>query len=100
VAVPEVTEAYDVANGCIDVSLRNLGTSACVFSVVNAYDGARIERQVRGGKTVEVYFDLRSFYGWYDLRVTVDANGSFERRLAGHVETGRSSMSDPAFGMP
>jgi phospholipase C len=99
VAVPEVTEDYDTANGCVDLHLRNLGTSACVFTVANAYDGTRIERKVPGGKTVDVYFDLGAFYGWYDLRVTVDSDASFERTLAGHVETGRSSMSDPAFGM-
>lgn len=99
VAVPEATEAYDVANGCIGLRLTNLGTAACVFAVVNAYDGTRIERKVAGGKIVDTYFDLRAFHGWYDLRVTVDTDASFERTLAGHVETGRSSMSDPAFGM-
>jgi phospholipase C len=51
------------------------------------------------GKIVDAYFDLRAFHGWYDLRVTVDTDASFERTLAGHVETGRSSMCDPAFGM-
>jgi phospholipase C len=98
-AVPEATEAYDVVNGCIGLRLTNLGTAACVFAVVNAYDGTRIERKVAGGKIVDTYFDLRAFHGWYDLRVTVDTDASFERTLAGHVETGRSSMSDPAFGM-
>ncbi|HZC35074.1 MAG TPA: hypothetical protein VE242_05645 [Chthoniobacterales bacterium] len=37
----------------------------------------------------------RDFYGWYDF--TVEA-GDFQRRLAGHLETGYDSMSDPAFG--
>jgi phospholipase C len=32
--------------------------------------------------------------------VTVESNLTFERRLAGHVETGRDSMSDPAIGAP
>ncbi|HTI18002.1 MAG TPA: phospholipase C, phosphocholine-specific [Trinickia sp.] len=98
VAVPEVTEVYDVANGCIEVRLHNLGTSACVFSIVNGYDGARIERSVAGGNVADVYFDLRPSYSWYDLRISVDTDPLFERALAGHVETGRSSMSDPAFG--
>jgi phospholipase C len=30
--------------------------------------------------------------------VTVNTDATFVRRLAGHVETGRSSMSDPALG--
>ncbi|MBV8628018.1 MAG: DUF756 domain-containing protein, partial [Paraburkholderia sp.] len=53
---------------------------------------------VRGGDTDQLYLDLRNAYGWYDLQVTVNTDASFARRLAGHVETGRSSMSDPALG--
>jgi phospholipase C len=34
--------------------------------------------------------------GWYDLAVTSDHDHAFLRRLAGHVETGRPSTSDPA----
>jgi phospholipase C len=33
---------------------------------------------------------------WYDLIVTVDEEPAFGRRLAGHIETGRPSRSDPA----
>jgi hypothetical protein len=52
----------------------------------------------KGGGSASIYFDLRSAYGWYDLSVTTNAHPHFQRRLAGHVETGRSSMSDPALG--
>ena len=41
---------------------------------------------------------LERFHGWYDLVVTVAEDPTFEYRLAGHVETGRDSMSDPAMG--
>ena len=37
-----------------------------------------------------------SGHGWYDLSVTSDQDDAFLRRLAGHVETGRPSTSDPA----
>jgi phospholipase C len=46
-----------------------------------------------------VDLDLRHVYGWYDLTITVDSDASFVRRYAGHVETGKASMSDPALGM-
>ncbi|HTI18003.1 MAG TPA: phospholipase C, phosphocholine-specific [Trinickia sp.] len=97
-AKPEVTQAYDVANGNIELRLNNLGTSACTFSILNAYDGKTVTRKVVGGQSVDLYVDLRACYGWYDLRVSVDTDASFERTLAGHVETGHSSMSDPALG--
>jgi phospholipase C len=53
---------------------------------------------VRGGDTESLYLDLRASYGWYDLSITIDSDSTFKRRLAGHVETGKSSMSDPALG--
>ena len=34
--------------------------------------------------------------GWYDVTVTSSGDPRFIRRLAGHVETGRPSISDPA----
>jgi len=42
--------------------------------------------------------ELESSFGWYDLSVQTDADRDFLRRLAGHLENGRDSASDPAFG--
>ena len=33
---------------------------------------------------------------WYDISVAVAAEPAYGRRLAGHIETGRPSRSDPA----
>jgi phospholipase C len=98
-ARPEVAEGYDVANGNLQLRLENPGTAHCEFTVTNAYDPSMVlKHKVVGGKTEELYLDLRAAYGWYDLTVTVDTDPTFTRRLGGHVETGRSSMSDPALG--
>ena len=40
--------------------------------------------------------ELERSHGWYDLSVATDEDHAFLRRLAGHVETGRPSSSDPA----
>ncbi|WP_137017223.1 phospholipase domain-containing protein, partial [Streptomyces albus] len=48
--------------------------------------GARLVRTV----------NLRGTEHWYDLTVTCDTDRSWLRRLAGHVETGRPGVSDPA----
>ncbi|HEY1998637.1 phosphocholine-specific phospholipase C [Paraburkholderia sp.] len=99
VARPEVADGYDVANGNLQLRLENPGTARCQFTIVNAYDpNAVIKQSVRGGDNEEVYLDLRNAYGWYDLTITVDTDAVFARRFGGHVETGRSSMSDPALG--
>ncbi|GAA4666906.1 phosphocholine-specific phospholipase C [Amycolatopsis dongchuanensis] len=47
--------------------------------------GARVVHVVRTGGTA----------GWYDVSVTA---GRFVRRLAGHVETGRITLTDPGIG--
>lgn len=58
-----------------------------------------VKQKVAGGKSADLYVDLREFHGRYALHVTIDTDASFERTFAGHVETGRPSVSDPAFGM-
>jgi hypothetical protein len=42
--------------------------------------------------------ELEDFGGWYDLIATVAQDPTFNYRLAGHVETGPASISDPALG--
>jgi len=98
-AAPEVSESYDVANGNIELHLQNAGAAACEFTIFNAYDGVSMKRRVAGGESADLYVDLRAYHGWYDLHVSVGADAKFVRKLAGHVETGQPSMSDPAFGM-
>jgi phospholipase C len=39
---------------------------------------------------------LLTTHGWYDLTVTVDGDAGFNWQLAGHVENGERSISDPA----
>ncbi|WP_345811030.1 phospholipase C, phosphocholine-specific [Paraburkholderia sp. PREW-6R] len=99
VARPDIAEGYDVSNGNLQLRLENTGSARCQFTIVNAYDANHvITHSVRGGDTEQIYLDLRSVHGWYDLAVTVDTDPLFARRLAGHVETGNASMSDPALG--
>jgi phospholipase C len=39
-----------------------------------------------------------STHGWYDVTITSSADPLFVRQPAGHVETGRVSITDPALG--
>ena len=55
-------------------------------------------RLLQPHETFEDELSLDQFYGWYDLIVTVAEDPTFKYRLAGHVETGRDSFSDPAIG--
>jgi phospholipase C len=50
------------------------------------------------GHPKELYWNLRTTGQWYDFVITSDSDSSFYRRLAGHVATGRPSVSDPGMG--
>jgi phospholipase C len=52
--------------------------------------------QLRGHETAAREFELSGSHGWYDLLVEVEADAVYRRQLAGHVETGRDSVTDPA----
>jgi phospholipase C len=51
---------------------------------------------VPGGVTVEQHWDVSASGNWYDFTVS---GAQFERRLAGRLENGRASVSDPAMAM-
>jgi phospholipase C len=51
------------------------------------------------GRPAEVYFNLRTSAQWYDFVITSDSDSSFYRRVAGHVETGRDSVTDPGMAL-
>jgi phospholipase C len=50
----------------------------------------------RQGRTHE--WDLRATHGWYDFDVTRDGDPTWRVRLAGRMDDGQPSMSDPAIG--
>jgi len=50
-------------------------------------------------RRVELFWDLGANGSWYDFVVTNDADAGFSRRLAGRVETGRHTVSDPGMGL-
>jgi phospholipase C len=43
-------------------------------------------------------WELEASFGWYDLTIEVESDATFQQRLAGHLETGNDSVSDPAVG--
>jgi phospholipase C len=88
---------YDAAEGDVILSLTNSGLAACKLQVINSYSGiAGHIYSVAPGASVEDRWLLAASGGWYDLFVTSMEAPAYLRRFAGHVETGRPSLSDPA----
>ncbi|MFD5545343.1 phosphocholine-specific phospholipase C [Streptomyces goshikiensis] len=95
-AGPEVTARHDSATGNLTLKLTNSGPSAVNLTVSNAYGGAAKTLRVAAGGTATYTADLRETGRWYDVKVVSDADTTFLRRFAGHVETGAPGISDPA----
>jgi phospholipase C len=75
------------------------GTPAAVhLTLANAYAGTSVPLAVPARATAAVIIPAALAGGWYDLSLTAAAEPGYLRRLAGHVETGRASISDPALG--
>jgi phospholipase C len=86
--------------GSIGWSITNESSSArATVTVLDAYSGNKVSRLLLPRESFEeIAWSLSQHFGWYDLVVTVSQDSTFERRLSGHVETGRDSFSDPAMG--
>ncbi len=98
-AVLGVSSSYGVADGgSIGWKITNLTANDADVSVLDAYTGKLSAQHLQSGETFAGDLLLGQFFGWYDLIVTVAGDATFEYRLAGHVETGADSFSDPAMG--
>jgi phospholipase C len=99
-AALDVRSSYDTEDnrGSIEWKITNLGANDAEVSVLDAYTGEVSARLLEPHETFEDELSLHRFHGWYDLIVRVDGDATFEYRLAGHVETGKDSVSDPALG--
>ncbi|MGJ7526963.1 phosphocholine-specific phospholipase C [Variovorax sp. GB1P17] len=98
-ARPEARACYDVVNGHLVLTLSNAGKSACTFFVANGYDSKDSRSLVvQPDASVHDTWNLSASAQWFDVRITTDAQSGFLRRFAGHVETGRHSLTDPRIG--
>lgn len=91
-----VKTSYDGTSGGIALVIQNHGSSAETVSVFDAYSGKTQTRVLPPNGSATFVSPLEESFGWYDFSVRVGSDPGFLRQLAGHVETGRPSLSDPA----
>jgi phospholipase C len=97
----EVASAYDIANGNIVLKFTNRGQKAARLSVSDNAYGARLRALlVPPGQSIQEPWVLANSHHWYDLSVSLHGDDNYLRRIAGHVENGRPSISDPAAVSP
>ena len=99
-AALDVVSGYDKHDrGSIEWKVTNVAASRAEVSILDAYTGKSVQRFLQTGDKWEIKSSLDKFYGWYDLIITVAGDQAFKYRLAGHVETGKDSFSDPVLGV-
>lgn len=54
--------------------------------------------RIRSGQNKHTDRIIKTLNGWYDFSLKIEGNTHFEKRLAGHVETGKLSRTDPVMG--
>jgi phospholipase C len=89
---------YDEKAGDITLVIRNRAAQSVKVSILDKYKGKTVDLSIGAGATVSDYRNLSRESGWYDVVITTDADASIAYHLAGHVENGKDSISDPAIG--
>ncbi|MCX2860250.1 phospholipase C, phosphocholine-specific [Paucibacter sp. PLA-PC-4] len=99
---PEIEARSDRVYGELLLRLHNHGTVAASFELrALKYSDEPVQlHKVAAGASLELRLPLAESRHWYDLSVKVRELAGFSRRLAGHIETGEASISDPALGGP
>ena len=77
---------------------RNKSNSYIIEVHDNAYKTGNKNITITAGNNSSALFNLTKSHQWYDFTVRIKGKTSFEKRYAGHVETGKASYTDPVMG--
>jgi len=88
---------FDFDHG-VTLEIKNKSQSRARLRIFDGYAKHTLERTLAPHEILVWHWSTEDSFGWYDLKISVESDPSFERHLAGHVETGRDSMSDPLLG--
>jgi len=91
----DVESRYERDDPAIVLEITNLARERGRVTITSGYGGDTVRHDLRAGESFQQRFPLEKSFGWYDLLIQVDTDPTFLRRLAGHVENGRDSVSDP-----
>jgi phospholipase C len=87
---------YDVGRYGVTLEIYNRGGESSRVRVFDYYKNRTTELEFDSDRKLTEFYSLGNSHGWYDLTIETESDPSFQRRLAGHLETGYDSVSDPA----
>jgi phospholipase C len=82
------------------LTIHNRGAADVRVGISDLYSRAEQTENIRAGGSITKQFEHTDSHNWYDLIVRVSGDPQFQQRLAGHLENGRDSFTDPAMGHP
>jgi phospholipase C len=95
----------------VHFELKQLPNTGEVKFVISNHNGKSLQLSIednsykRGKKTLHlnspsksITLDLSSSSGWYDYTLKIEGYPHFEQRFAGHLENGKTSITDPLLG--
>jgi len=99
-ASPEVVASYDAVGDNLMLHLVNDGAADCVLTLsANRYFDVPAQTiALAAGQSADIAWPLADSARWYDISLVSDHDKWYQRRLAGHIENGQPSTSDPAYG--
>ena len=87
---------YQAKTQKLQVTARNSGKQAMTLKLEhNAYGMTGDELALPAGGRVSREWSVAETGNWYDFTIS---EGTFARRAAGRIETGKHGVSDPAMG--
>ena len=90
--------SYDAHSNGVILGTHNRSGNPVKITVSDSYSHKKVEFKLEGEQERSEFWALEKSYGWYDFRIATSSDSSFQHRLAGHLETGRDSITDPALG--
>ena len=94
----DVRAVYDEERSGITLDISNRASQIARVSVFNRYTSRTTTLVLGPGESDSKSWSLTRTGGWYDLAITVDGDAQFAYQLAGHLENGEDSISDPIMG--
>jgi phospholipase C len=97
-SVVTVQSSYDARENKITLALSNRSSQEAEVKILDKYTGQTRAIELELGQSASETWELSQSSGWYDFVITLAHDSAFEYEIAGHLETGRDSSSDPAMG--
>ncbi len=94
-AAVKISTRIDAGRQELHLTVLNHSRTVLTFTLAPlAYtDSAPLTVKVKAGGSRTVAYPAAAAHGWYDLGLTVAEDPSFRRRLMGHVENGKESVT-------